>query len=318
MNLTIEATPPPSHPDSPPEPLPHNKEGLVKFALNAHRQFDENQWKNNPSAQINLGQNQVATPSYHNHNHIDAMIRVTKALLLASKTGQDPLTVNEQLDIWNNQHPEQVRLTLEDLETALKIASACHDLGNITQSDGLQLKSGELRLNYAKKYETAPGTADIETRSSNITEKLVDRFFTTPEDKAKITHLKPLIRHLIMQTVFNPQIVDSGQPFWQFMQYSDQIGTYFFPDQPRELAIAGILNEMRVRGDPPPNLAGFLNFPEERAQALIPDQDLRREITTILTTSGGNEGNMMTKGIFENPDRQVEYLPDITALITSH
>lgn len=321
MELITDASAIP-HPDSPPEPLPTNKEGLVQFAKLSHKYFDDFIWRQNPQAQVKSDDGKLSAPSYHNHNHIDAMIQVTKALISACKTGQDPkqdpLKLNEQLDIWNDQHPDQVRLTLVDLETALEIASACHDLGNITQTENFQLESGELRLNYAKKYETAPGTADIETRGADITEKLIDHFFTTPEDKAKIEHLKPLIRHLIMQTVFDPDVSKSDQCFWQAIQYADQIGTYYFPSQSRTQSIAGLLNEMRARGDPPPPiLAGFLLFPDERARALIPDEKIRSQIVDILIDSQGHEIAPIPPDINNGSERPVDYEADIIKLITT-
>ncbi len=315
MELTnvVSALPPP---DSPPEPLPHNKEGLVKFALHAHRQFDVNIWQKNPQAQIKTGEDFVDAPSYHNHNHVEAMIKATKALITACKERQDPLELRTHLAEWNARYPGQELLTLDDLETAFEIASAGHDLGNITKLASVTDQNGLPVLDFSEKYEAAAGTPDIETRSADIIEKLIDHFFTTPEDKVKIAPLKPLIRHLILQTVFNPQIVDFGQPFWQFMQYCDQIGTYYFSNQSRSHAIAGLLNEMRVHNDPPANLDYFLNFPEKRAEALIDVEKTRSDIIAVLKASGGKESNLISKEIFENTERSVDYLPDITTLLT--
>lgn len=302
-------------PDSLPEPLPVNNEGLVKFALDAHRQFDDNIWRNNSLAQVKIGESQIPSPSYHNHHHIDAMKKATKSLITACRQGIDPLGLMAQLAEWNSRYPLQEPLTLEDLEIALEIASAGHDLGNITKSASVRGQNGLPFLDFSDKYELE-GLSIVETRSADIIEKLIDHFFTTADEKAKMERLKPLVRHLIMQTVFDSQVSESSQPFWLFMQYADQIGTYFFPGQPRPQSIAGLLNEMRVRSDPPPpNLAGFLNFPEERAKALVPDANMKSKIEEIMKEAGGNSSNLNSAGLIGDTDRPVDYLQDIISLI---
>ncbi len=312
-DLTIEVarpTQPLPYLDSPPEPLPANKESLVKFALEAHRQFDENIWRNNPQAQVKIGDNQIPPPSYHNHFHVEAMIKSSKALIKAGKEGQDDLGLKKDLDNWNLLHPDQAPLTLDDLEIAVEIASAGHDLGNITKSASVAEQGGFLTLDFSDKYEALAGTPDIETRSADITEQLIDHFFAA--------RLKPLIRHLIMQTVFNPQIVHSDQSFWQFIQYTDQIGTYHLSSQSRIETVAGLLNEMRVRGDPSPaNFRIFLNFPEDRAAALIPDEEIKSPLAEILIGAQGHEIAPILRDIYNGSERPVDYEADIIKLITS-
>lgn len=286
------------------------------FAVKAHSTFDQSVWGQNPDA--NLTPIDLRTPSYHNDHHIEGMIRVTRAFLEAAKNNsKDPFALKEELDKWNGFYSDQQQaLTMDEFVIALDLAASGHDLGNLTKTSTVTDKDCLPVLDYSTKYEACVG-ASVERRSADITESLIDHFFTTEDEKAIMERLKPLVRHLIMQTVFDPEITSSNQCFWQFMQYSDQIGTYYFSDQSRAQSVAGLLNEMRVRGNQPPNLASFLNFPEVREKRLIPDteRDKRDEIHALLKEFGRNGNNIIPEGILGPTNRQVDYKKDILLLM---
>lgn len=287
------------------------------FAVKAHSTFDLSVWGQNTDAR--LTPIDLRTPSYHNDHHIEGMIKATGAFLFAAiNNSKDPFALKKELDKWNGFYSDQQPLTMDEFVIALDLAASGHDLGNLTKTSTVTGKDCLPVLDYSTKYEACAG-ALVEGKSVDITESLIDHFFTTEDEKAIMERLKPLVRHLIMQTVFDPEITSSNQCFWQFIQYTDQIGTYYFSDQSRTQSVAGLLNEMRVRGDQPPNLASFLNFPEEREKKLIPDTERakRDEIHALLKEFGRNGNNIIPEGILGPINRPVDYKNDILLLMTT-
>lgn len=289
------------------EKLKEKIELFQRFAVNAHFSFDQAVWGQNQNARLSLLD--PRSPSYHNDHHIEAMIKATRAFL------RGPFALEKELEKWNSTLAEGQQLSMDDLEVALELASSGHDLGNLTGTATVIVADEMPTLDYSAKYESAPADDSVERRSADITNRLIDHFFSSEAEKAIMAKLKPLVRHLTMQTVFDPGQTAKDLPFGQFMQYCDQIGTYFFSDQSRRQSVAGLLNEMKVRGDPPPNLAAFLNFPSERDEILIPDSKMRTEVNAILTEFGTNGNNIIPEDILGPVDRPADYQKDISILL---
>lgn len=281
--------------------LPVAKELLVNSALTAHRQFDRDVW--------------MIAPSYHNEDHIQACLRAVTEVFTAAKAHQDiPFPLTEKLQKWNSTNLN-AHIFPEDAELAFRLTFACHDLGNITRNPNVTFTDqGEPEFEYADKYE-AEGNAATEIRSADIAEKLIDHFFSTKSiDTERINSVKSLVRHLIMQTVFDPTQTKFDEPFWQIVQYIDQIASYSYVHATLNQTVAGLLNEMKVRGAKAPNLYDFLNFPRKRAEALVPDAATREQVAAFFKSHGGKQDEEQIPD-WVTPDQEVNYETDIPRLL---
>lgn len=277
--------------------LPAAKELLVNSALTAHRQFDRDVW--------------MIAPSYHNEDHIQACLRAVTEVFTADKKHESvPFSLQEELRAWNEKHTD-TPISKDDLELAFRLTFACHDLGNITRNPNVTFTDqGEPEFEYADKYE-AEGNAATEIRSADIAEKLIDHFFSTKSiDTERINSVKSLVRHLIMQTVFDPAQTKFDEPFWQIVQYIDQIASYSYVHATLNQTVAGLLNEMKVRGAKAPNLYDFLNFLRKRTEALVPDAATREQVGAFFKSHGGRQGEeQIPEGV--TPNTIVDYERDI-------
>ena len=284
---------------------------LVNHAIRLHEEFDRS-WRQNPRAQISIDETIIA-PSYHPEDHIAAVLDATDAVFKAKKQGIDPFELDRELAKWNEDKEAGMRVDLDDLEFAARIHFACHDLGNLTERAELNPQGD---LFFTDKYLEK----DAEERSRDIATALIDWHFAQApqEELQRMERIKPLVRHLIMQTVFNPKIATSEEPFWQFVQVVDQIGPYYFGTRSNEQQVAGLSNEWRGRGETPPqNLEEWLSFAIARLQLLTGEKE--GEVLKIFDPSSRIRSTIAAspervRAFMGGINRPVSYLDDIPRL----
>lgn len=298
------------------ESLQRRTELLVKTATNFHSDFNTSIWSRNPKAAVTVG-GEVKTPSYHHDGHVGSTEEAINAVFTKKDEGMDPFRIDEELQRWNERNP-QFQVQAEDVRTVFEVAYACHDLGNLTQSDKF---TSDGRLPFADQYLKE----GAEVRSAALFDALADRFLTSALNMTaeRLAGIKALGKHLIMQTVFDFGKTTSDEPFWKPVQVIDQFASYYFSPLSKEAYIAGLLNEERVRGQDPPNFKKYLLFPKMRLEAVVPDQTERHEILKIFEMNpyGKSAEYMYTipdsLGKIEDLDRDVVPEKDIPMLIAA-
>ncbi|GBD34519.1 hypothetical protein HRbin35_00244 [bacterium HR35] len=204
--------------------------------------------------------------SFHNENHIEAVLEALEKLIIAAKNGNDPLNIRSDLERWNKENNVEPPITLEEFWFIALIAFACHDLGNIATLENE-------KLIFLSQYTSK----DAEERSKRIAEYLLNQ--TNLDETTKQIWL-PLIFHLIDQTKFQPE--DTSKPFAIFVRVVDQIGGNLF-NKDRTKSILGLIYEIanEGRGNETFNPHSFYNFPYFRFQELVLDEEIRKAVLNI-------------------------------------
>jgi len=212
-------------------------------------------------------------------------------LIKAALNGNDPLGIMADLTKWNEQHPDG-QIKQEELLTVIKLAFACHDLGNIAEK-ALIGPNNETRLVFLSQYK-ADGAED---RSQEITEIVIKASPMPEEQKARFL---PLIQHLINETKFMPE---KEAPFGIFSRVVDQIGNDLF--NTNEERIVGLLEEMGAENPYAEFLPYFFfNFARERFGQLVPNDNERASILGIW----GKELPEEKIGLSQEPIKVTEWL----------
>lgn len=235
---------------------------IINEALSYHREFDNNRQQ----------------PSFHNENHIKAVLEALEKLIIAAKNGNDPLRIKEDLERWNKENNIDPPITLEEFWFIALIAFACHDLGNIAT-----LENGKLKFLY--QYTSK----DAEERSKLIAKYLLNQM-GLEEEIQKIW--LPLIEYLIDQTKFQPD--DPSKPFAIFVRVVDQIGGNLF-NEDRIKSILGLIYEIANEEgrNKKFNPHYFYNFPHLRFPELVPDERTRKAILNIWKKETTLEENLL-------------------------
>lgn len=237
-------------------------------------------------------------PAYHDESHVESVVSCAQAVDASAKMGLDPFDLRRDLAAWNG-HAGAV-VDREAFGPALEIAFSCHDLGNVTRSaEILGGPEGEAVLDLGLLYDSSALYPEpvVEIRSAAIASGLLARLCLREDVRAR---LEPLIRHLVLSTVFHFEVTSSPEPFWLAMQTVDMVGSYFFSGVPRCVSVAGLFNEMRVQKPGTVRLGPFLGSLQKRFELLLPEPGRRAEVLAIFERNPHGFG---ADDVFPVPDR---------------
>ena len=292
-----------------PELLPE----VRALAVAEHERFERDVWSRLPEAAV---PGVAPTPSYHNGRHVEAVCDGIEAVFAAFEAGSDPFGMAADARRWaeTTGDPEPAP---ETLRTALGIAFACHDLGNISASERISLGNGGLGLEHARFYDSSAlyGGPAVEIRSAAIAHALL---LSRGGECGRAPALARLVEHLVLQTVFHFEKVADDAPFWLPMQVVDMIGSYFFLSASRLEAIAGLFAEMRVQKPGSIPVLPFLTSLEERFERLVVDPGARREVLATFERNAFGRTGETVFGVparFREMTRPVPYDEAIRALL---
>ncbi len=265
------------------------------LAVAGHERFEREVWAVLPEASV---PGFSPAPSYHNERHIAAVCDALDEVVQAMEAGSDPFGLARDARRWAEATGEPTPGP-GDLGTALGVAFACHDLGNIAASSRISLHEGGLGLEHARYYDSSAlyTTPAVEIRSAAIAHALL---LARGGECGRIPALARLVEHLVLQTVFHFEKVTDEAPFWTPMQVVDMIGSYFFLSVPRHEAIAGLFAEMRVQRPGTIPVLPFLTSLEERFERLVVDPGARRDVLAIFE---GNAFGRTRESVFDVPER---------------
>lgn len=289
--------------------LPQLLSGLVQeiheLSCREHELYDREVWVARPDARVEFD-GHAASPSYHNHSHVQSVVDCIGVVWARSRELGDPFELEPHLAEWRaRQRNPNLDWTL--LGTALNIAFSCHDLGNITESPRIENgDDGGIRLHLASRYDSSAlyERPEVEMRSADIACQLLALLL---DEGPVLDALRPLVCHLILQTVFHFDQVRSDEPFWLTMQTVDMVGSYFFAPQSRSYAVAGLFNEMRIQADGrgEVSVAGFLPSLHQRFERLLPDPDRRRRVLQMFEANPYGHDH---ESVFAVPDSLAQLL----------
>lgn len=239
-----------------------NLKEIKTQALDWHKEFNQKNWQDKPS--------------FHDNQHVEAVLTSSQKIIDAVKNENDPLKIKKDLKKWNEFH--QSGLDLKNFKRALNLAIYWHDLGNI--ADDFDGKKPNFLSQYAAK--------NAEDRSQEISKKIMEQPRFSNSQK-----LVPLIGHLINETKF---IKNQEVPFANLMRVIDQIGNDLFSEN--EQRVEGLLLENYVEDKKATfNPYFFFNFTKNRFQQLIPEEKTRRQILEIFEKKIPEEKNFENKTI---------------------
>jgi len=268
-----------------------------ELAVQEHERFEREVWARLPEAAV---PGVSAPPSYHNGRHVAAVCDCIEAVFAACDAGSDPFSLASEARRWSDGTGAE-GLDPGALRTAMSVAFACHDLGNISASDalGLSARRDGLGLTLARLYDSSAlyGGPEVEERSAGIARALLA---ARGGDCGRSGALARLVEHLVLQTVFHFEKVTDDAPFWTAMQVVDMIGSYFFLSVSRLEAVAGLFAEMRVQKPGLIPVLPFLTSLEERFDRLVPDASRRREVLAIFEA---NTRGRTADSVFGVPER---------------
>lgn len=281
-------------------------ERIIFHAVNAHKTFDTDYKKREPIVVINAHAHHA--PSYHNANHIAGANRFLEIVLGTYGHNNDPFDLSGEYARYKEQVGDDSSLTARELRDAFLIAFSCHDLGNITQSakiDHIPAPGHHVTLDFATRYQLGDPSGVLETRSADIAENLI-REFSEDRWSNRESFIK-FVRHIIMQTVFNPDNPPiDPPPFWTFVQVVDQIGASFFSDQLYPEALAGLLYESRINGKKLQiSPRAMWTFPAKRLTELMPEERFDQVVPMLLQNPHGR-----TFEYFQNPPHELTNVRD--------
>lgn len=236
-----------------PKEVPAGEE-IVSQCFAWHEEFDQKYWQ--------------GKPSFHNKQHLQTTITAAELLIQAVSRGEDPLGMAADSQIWNEQHPQE-QIKQEELPEIVRLALACHDLGNIMESVSVG-QNRETRPVFLPAYRAG----NAENRSIAIADEII-KSSRMPEDRQR--RYLPLIRHLIDQTKFN---VSPEAPLGVFIKVVDQIGNDILNQDNNR--VIGLLEEM-MSEDPDRAFSPFFffNFSSVVFSDLVASKETREKIISI-------------------------------------
>lgn len=285
------------------------KKEIIQSALGMHDYYDR-VFCADPLSQVQVNGHKEAL-SYHNRFHAQAGVKAATAFVRdVIKGGHDVFGLRDQFRAWQESPnnidfnfpstedylerigaKENLRLAKEldfntDFETAVAIAFACHDLGNITK--GWEKHNNDTILDqflkhkrevYADTYQEGNGGSE-EYRGGVVAGKLIDRFMA---NNPKRDAYKLLVGYLIEQTFFDLYLSGTKKPLGNFMQIIDQVGSAYFEPREYSILLAGLFNEQRRQEKKPKmDLDQSLEFPISRLADIIDNQIIRKSIQMKL------------------------------------
>jgi hypothetical protein len=290
--------------------------GVFEAAKEAHRRFQAERWETNEDAGLLVDGHRQAL-SYHNAAHIAAVVACIREVIASLRLGSDPLLIGDAMELWERGAAPRVA-SLDAFASAADIAFACHELGNITSSAGFSLgSSGMPELDFSRVYDSSSLYSEpaVEVRSADVTSAILA---ASCGDRETLGWLDPLVRHLILQTVFRFEVSSSTEPFWLLMQVVDMIGSYFYSETARTVLVAGLFNEMRVQRPGSVIPVNFLTSLDRRFRMLIQDVDRRKAVVEIFERNPCGrtaEAVLGVPGRFYRHDRPVPYEDAMLALL---
>jgi hypothetical protein len=263
---------------------------LHALAHAAHERFDRQIWAALRDARVDLDGHPEA-PSYHNQTHVQSVVDCVDAVWSRSHAGADPFDLEGQLERWRSREGAAV-LDWTLFGAALKLAFSCHDLGNITASPRVSNGDrGDISFEFGHRYDSSAlyERPEVEIRSADIAGQLLEHYLGPGE---LLDALRPLVRHLILQTIFRFDQTSSDKLFWYPMQVVDMVGSYFYAPQRRSQAVAGLFNEMRVQADGlgEVSVASFLPSLQKRFERLIPDPARQEQVLAMFEANPHGHG----------------------------
>lgn len=285
--------------DQLPEHLARLVEKIHALSCREHELYDRDVWEARLDARVELD-GHAASPSYHNHSHIQSVVDCVGTVWSRSRELGDPFELEAHLARWRARHRSRL-LDWDLLGAALLVAFSCHDLGNITASPRIDNgDDGGIRLHLATRYDSSAlyERPEVEMRSADIACQLLAHFI---DESPLLNALRPLVCHLILQTVFHFDQTSSEEPFWLTMQTVDMVGSYFYAPQSRSRAVAGLFNEMRIQADGrgEVSVAGFLPSLHQRFERLLPDPARRRRVLQMFEANPYGHDH---RSVFAVPD----------------
>jgi len=227
---------------------------LIDRPLMWHDEFTDKLWKDKPA--------------FHDKVHISSVEQSALAYLNRG-VESDPLSLENSVKVWNENHPES-KIRAGELGEAIVWVIRCHDLGNIMGSIEVT-DFGELRPKFFDRYRAK----NAEPRSQRIAQVLLEN---SDHDEEKKAHFIPFVRHMIGESKY--MMTDEQSPFALFMRVVDQIGNDLFSNN--EQRVFGLLEEMLGEN---PNATfvpyNFMNFTRIRFPQLLPDEDLRQQLLKV-------------------------------------
>ncbi len=284
-----------------------------RLAVDAHARFERDVWQVSPAARVPT-RNGSRAVSYHNEEHVRAVAACAEAVFAAGPAGTDPFRIAHDLRRWND--GTGAALGWEELGWVAHLAFSCHDLGNITATDRVAEGPDGPELDLRDAYDSSvlyPAPA-VEVRSAKIALALLRGLL---EDRALEKRVAPLVRHLVLQTVFHFEQTSSPEPFWLPMQTIDMIGSYFFSAASRVEALAGLFAEMRVQKPGRIPVAPFLASLGQRFARLLPDEAEREAVPELFERNPAGRTREEVFGVPERFARFTEPVPyeDAIALL---
>jgi hypothetical protein len=250
-----------------------SKEKLLELTLQWHEEFDRDVW--------HKGERR---PSFHNRMHVEAVERSRIIYFEKFDENDDPLRVQEDLEKWNEQHPE-AQFSLEEFKEGTRLFVATHDLGNIMRK--LTKKQCILEPDFLPAYTAGKDDADedgsdkdAEARGHEIVEFMIRNSDIKGKNKTIV-----LLKHLFQMSKYRPEVTDEDreQPFFTFVQTIDQVGNDLYSEN--EDRVIGLAKEMLSEdSDAEINPYKFFNFSKERLEQLVPDSDEREKLLAMWTT----------------------------------
>ncbi len=297
-----------------PEPLAGLTERVHVFAWACHERFDREVWSGRADARVELD-GTAAVPSYHNQTHVQSVVDCVRTVWRSSPRLGDPFALADHLERWRARDDgELVDWTL--LGAALSVAFSCHDLGNITASPELSVADdGSVQLELGGRYDSSAlyERPEVEIRSADIACQLLAHHLG---EGPLLDALRPLVCHLILQTVFHFDQVTSEELFWFPMQVVDMVGSYFYAPQPRSHAVAGLFNEMRIQADGrgQVSVAGFLPSLAKRFERLVPDPQRRAHVLEMFEANPHGHDRSTVFAVTEELAHHLQPIPFADAI----
>lgn len=253
------------------------RERLCAYALQTHRLFEE-EFVKHPQHGYEID-GVLSFPSYHNKNHIQAVIDSGKIALQYA----DLFHLNRDFAQFAQQRGFE-HISFDDLDEAVEVAFACHDLGNILVSDVVEIDAGQpgMSVQFTPTYIVPDASGRCESVSARVADKLIAKFYTDKSEGFR-REFSQLVQHLIMQTVFDIDTPNHAVPFWEFVQLMDQISSAYFSTQTPEQNAAGLLNERRIAGEEPRfTIDAMMSFVQWRLDQLVSDADRRAQMLEVF------------------------------------
>jgi hypothetical protein len=248
-------------------------------------------------------------PAFHEWGHTLGDKQFASYILNEAKDDEsDVFNVKNEIASWNSKHPECVIDDLPMFGRVLDLAFSFHDTGNIADIDQATRKM----MMFNDRFHL---DGQAEERSVEIARN----FFERPENQG-YHNLLPLVSHLIRATKFlregGAAVFDGDLEFVNLVQFSDQIGTAYFDQNPNRLigliyefaadqpqaifkaqSVRGISHDKREELLLDYCVEAIINFVPARFKQLVPNDEKRKKIVSIMGSEPPSEKDLITMRI---------------------